>query len=138
MVNILCSRFIIFGKIFFGEERTKKLIGLKKKYDFNFFVLAHPAKIRKESRADSLPDPSSARTKSEFPPKKLVEVLRILSPENCFANPSPFYRTAHFLPFEPFGDVAFPALSILESSVLCTEAHSARGTPLITDFENRF
>ena len=60
MANILCSRFIIFGKIFFGEERTKKLIGLKKKYDFNFFVLARPAKIRKEARPHSFPRPLSA------------------------------------------------------------------------------
>ena len=35
-VNTLCSRFIIFGKIFFGEERTKKLIGSKKRFGFNF------------------------------------------------------------------------------------------------------
>jgi len=46
-------------------------------------------KIRKEARADSSPDPSSARTKSEFPPnfkKESVGVLRNPFPRKLFSQ----------------------------------------------------
>src|SRR3989338_1112720 len=39
-VDTLCSQFIMFGKIFFGKERTKKLTGLRKKSGFSFVRLS--------------------------------------------------------------------------------------------------
>ncbi|OGY61280.1 MAG: hypothetical protein A3H06_00995 [Candidatus Colwellbacteria bacterium RIFCSPLOWO2_12_FULL_44_13] len=113
---------------------------MKKKYDFNFFVLARLAEIRKKTRPHSFPRPLSAGgIQTRILAKNISRSFAKSFPQKIvFAKLRPFYRTAHFLPFEPFGDVVFPALSILESSVLRTEARSARGTPLITDFENRF
>jgi len=51
----------------------------------------------KEARADSSPDPSSAReTKSEFPPKKSVSVLPNPFPQKIvLAKPSPHFAPPH-------------------------------------------
>src|SRR3990167_7857229 len=128
MANILCSRFIIFGKIFFGEERTKKLIGLKKKYDFNFFVLARLAEIRKKTRPHSFPRPLSAGgIQTRILAKNISRSFAKSFPQKIvFAKLRPFYRTAHFLPFEPFGVFVSPALSILKA--LCfAQRRVARG-----------
>jgi len=58
-----------------------------------------PARQKKSegARADSSPDPSSAReTKSEFPPKKLVSVLRkSISPENSFRKTESELKPRH-------------------------------------------
>src|SRR3989344_4600543 len=71
---------------FFIKERTKKLIGLKKKYDFNFFVLASPAENEFRNPPAFIPQtPFCGRNPNPNPRQnKLAEVLTNPFPRKYF------------------------------------------------------
>ncbi len=105
-------------------------------------MFARPPKIQKRIRPAFLPRPllrgGNQIQKSFF--EKLVSVLRILSPENSFAKPSPHLYSCTPLPFPRLVVAVCRAFSRTSASAeaLCrTEALQCAGNASDYDFENR-
>ncbi len=115
----------------------RKLLLLSKNKHRLFFSLARPAQKskRKPARIPPQTPPPRGRNPKSLP-KKLVEVLRILSPENCFAKPSPYL---YFCTPPPFPRLVVAVCRAFSRTSAEAEAprfawwrFSARGTLVIT------